>query len=157
MTVLDHLGIEDIAQLDKWIEDLSEKPEARISEVDILELCQKAQEILQQEPNVTPCHAPITVVGDIHGQYHDLLELFRIGGRCPDTNYLFLGDYVDRGYYSVESVTLVLTLTSTNRILNSILCAAFAFESSVPRTCSHSSRQPRESSDHTGKVEPCEI
>merc|ERR1712166_1348283 len=88
----------DIAQLDTWIEDLSEKPEARISEVDILELCQKAQEILQQEPNVTPCHAPITVVGDIHGQYHDLLELFRIGGRCPDTNYLFLGDYVDRGY-----------------------------------------------------------
>merc|ERR1711865_759870 len=110
MTVLDHLGFEDIEQLDKWIEDLSEKPEARISEVDILELCQKAQEILQQEPNVTPCHAPLTVVGDIHGQYHDLLELFRIGGRCPDTNYLFLGDYVDRGYYSVESVTLLLLL-----------------------------------------------
>lgn len=73
----------------------------------------QAKEILAKESNVQEVKCPVTVCGDVHGQFHDLMELFRIGGRSPDTNYLFMGDYVDRGYYSVETVTLLVSLKVT--------------------------------------------
>lgn len=73
-------------------------------------LLPKAKEILTKESNVQEVRCPVTVCGDVHGQFHDLMELFKIGGKSPDTNYLFMGDYVDRGYYSVETVTLLVSL-----------------------------------------------
>ena len=79
-------------------------------ENEVKSLCEKAREILINESNVQNVKCPVTICGDIHGQFHDLLELFHIGGKVPDTNYLFLGDYVDRGYYSVESVSLLIAL-----------------------------------------------
>ncbi|PRT52960.1 Putative serine/threonine-protein phosphatase C22H10.04 [Wickerhamiella sorbophila] len=73
-------------------------------------LCNKLKELLIKESNVVHISSPVTVVGDIHGQFYDLLEIFKVGGNCPDTNYLFLGDYVDRGLFSVETITLLVCL-----------------------------------------------
>lgn len=97
-----------VHDLDKWIEKLNDcKP---LTEAEVKMLCEMAKEVLLAESNVQPVHCPVTVCGDVHGQLHDLLELFKIGGQPPDTNYLFMGDYVDRGYYSVETVSLLLCL-----------------------------------------------
>jgi len=97
-----------VPALDGWIESLMQCKQ--LSEEDVRRLCEKAREVLQDESNVQPVKCPVTVCGDIHGQFHDLMELFKIGGPNPDTNYLFMGDYVDRGYFSVETVTLLVAL-----------------------------------------------
>ena len=81
-----------------------------ISEHQVISLCDRARDIFSLESNVHVVNAPVTVCGDVHGQFHDLIELFKIGGKPPDTNYLFMGDYVDRGYHSVEALTLLLLL-----------------------------------------------
>eukprot|EP00775_Hariotina_reticulata_P008361 gene8361-8545_t len=80
------------------------------SEQQVIELASKCKELLARESNVTHVRAPVVVVGDTHGQFHDLMEIFKIAGSAPDTNFLFLGDYVDRGYYSVETVCMVVAL-----------------------------------------------
>eukprot|EP01071_Lankesteria_metandrocarpae_P012515 Lankesteria_metandrocarpae@DN599_c0_g1_i1.p1 len=103
-----YLSKAEIGVLDQQLDQLAEcKP---LSETEVASLCSKAMELLEKEGNVHPVRVPVTIVGDIHGQFFDLKELFRIAGKSPETNFLFLGDYVDRGYYSVESVSLVVAL-----------------------------------------------
>uniref|UniRef100_A0A1I8HBQ2 Serine/threonine-protein phosphatase n=1 Tax=Macrostomum lignano TaxID=282301 RepID=A0A1I8HBQ2_9PLAT len=97
-----------MSDLDKWIEiarDCKYLPEG-----DLYKLCNYVSDLLIEECNVQPVSTPVTVCGDIHGQFYDLLELFRTGGELPDTNYVFLGDFVDRGHYSLETWTYLMAL-----------------------------------------------
>lgn len=96
------------AELDGWIAHVRKckfLPEASLKK-----LCDRVKELLLEESNVQPVQSPVTICGDIHGQFYDLLQLFRTGGEIPDTNYIFMGDFVDRGYYSLETFTFLLVL-----------------------------------------------
>ncbi|KAH0881489.1 hypothetical protein HID58_068883, partial [Brassica napus] len=82
--------------------------QVQLSEIEIRQLCVNARQIFLSQPNLLDLHAPIRICGDIHGQYQDLLRLFEYGGYPPSANYLFLGDYVDRGKQSLETICLLL-------------------------------------------------
>ena len=101
-----------------------------MTESEIRGLCLKSREIFLSQPILLELEAPLKIcgemiigiakllwgsslcvypyVGDIHGQYYDLLRLFEYGGFPPESNYLFLGDYVDRGKQSLETICLLL-------------------------------------------------
>ena len=80
----------------------------QLTQEEIKFLCTKALEVFMEEPVLLEISAPVNICGDTHGQYNDLLRLFEFGGRPPNTNYLFLGDYVDRGKNSIETMGLLL-------------------------------------------------
>ena len=82
----------------------------QVKETEIKLICSKVQDILTLEENVINLSNPITICGDIHGQSLDLFELFKIGGEVPSTNYLFMGDFVDRGRDSMGTLLFLLIL-----------------------------------------------
>ena len=94
--------------IERMIDDI--KKGNKLQETDVKTLCEMGKEILKEEKNTVQVSAPVTICGDIHGQFDDLIELFKIGGYPPYTNYIFLGDYVDRGKDSVETFLLLLAL-----------------------------------------------
>ena len=96
--------------IDQWLETL--KSGECISERSLKKLCTRDSELLMEESNVQPVCSPVTIVGDLHGQLFDLLHLLsdEIGGSPPDTKYIFLGDFVDRGHHSIETLSLLLCL-----------------------------------------------
>jgi diadenosine tetraphosphatase ApaH/serine/threonine PP2A family protein phosphatase len=95
-------------QLDGWIEKLMKCQ--YLEECELKQLTDMVKEILVEGSSVQPVNGPVTVCGDVHGQFFDLLELFRVGGPVPKTKYVFMGDFVDRGHHSVETLELLLCL-----------------------------------------------
>ena len=96
--------------IEKLLEVRGKRPGKTVNllESEIRALCLKSKDIFTSQPILLELEAPIKIVGDIHGQYYDLLRLFEYGGFPPDANYLFLGDYVDRGKQSLETICLLL-------------------------------------------------
>jgi len=93
----------------KCLESKGAKPGklVNIAEGQVRALCATVREIYMSQATLLELEAPLKICGDVHGQYHDLLRLFEYGGFPPESNYLFLGDYIDRGKQSLETITLL--------------------------------------------------
>ncbi|GAA5863121.1 hypothetical protein JCM5353_000270, partial [Sporobolomyces roseus] len=79
-----------------------------LKNAEITAICQAAREVFLSQPTLIELSPPVKIVGDVHGQYSDLIRLFEMCGFPPSANYLFLGDYVDRGKQSLETILLLL-------------------------------------------------
>nr|DAA06412.1 TPA_inf: protein phosphatase catalytic subunit 2 [Drosophila yakuba] len=106
MTIITDLN--NIDQLILRIIDTRRLKQLNLTETDIRLLCNRSREVFMSQPMLLELSAPVKICGDIHGQFTDLLRLFDYGGYPPASNYLFLGDYVDRGKQSIETMCLLL-------------------------------------------------
>ena len=104
----DKLNVESVIQ--RLLEVRGSRPgkNVQLTEAEIRGLCLKSREIFLEQPILLELEAPLKICGDIHGQYYDLLRVFEYQGFPPDANYLFLGNYVDIGKQSLETICLLL-------------------------------------------------
>jgi serine/threonine-protein phosphatase PP1 catalytic subunit len=102
------IDIDDI--IDRLLDVRGSRPGKMVNlkESEIKGICVQAREIFMDQPALLELSSPIKVVGDTHGQFFDMLRIFEYGGFPPESNYLFLGDYVDRGQQSLETICLLL-------------------------------------------------
>ena len=94
--------------IDTYISILGQKKLLSMNQLE--DLLKQAREVLMEESNVVQVPSPVTIVGDIHGQFYDMMEMFKVTGQPPHANLLFLGDYVDRGNDSIECFCYILAL-----------------------------------------------
>jgi serine/threonine-protein phosphatase 6 catalytic subunit len=130
--------------LDAWIEKV--KKCEHLPETDFKKLCDMVKMLLVEEAAVQPVASPVTVCGDIHGQFHDLLQLFHVGGQIPDKSYIFMGDFVDRGHNSVETLTYRFRCCRSLNYCNTFRSYLFLMKARYPSNITlirgnHESRQ----------------
>ena len=104
----DKLNVNSIIQRLLEVRGFRPGKNVQLAEAEIRGLCLKSREIFLSQPILLELEAPLTICGDIHGQFYDLLRLFEYRGFPPDSNYLFLGNYVDVGKQSLETICLLL-------------------------------------------------
>ena len=100
----------EIAEIVEKLMSVADKPpqtEVQLPFDDIMLVLNKARKVFQGESPLLEIEAPVTICGDVHGQYSDFLRILEIGKKPPETKYLFLGDYVDRAEQSIETVCLM--------------------------------------------------
>jgi serine/threonine-protein phosphatase PP1 catalytic subunit len=108
MSETDKINVDSI--ISRLLEVRGSRPgkAVQLTEAEIRGLCLKSREVFLSQPILLELEAPLKICGDVHGQYYDLLRLFEYGNFPPESNYLFLGDYVDRGKQSLETICLLL-------------------------------------------------